>query len=364
MIGRKLKNIFFPRTNADVLYLMDVESIKNIYHVSAVAAVFEFLTLITYISTLEQFNYKELVNVSSVLFCIIICLACCITAMTFLSKKTFNHLAVSLFRLLFFIGLATWAVWNGYREYNRGGQMITFFASILILVCFIPMQPLNCIILNIGIYGSLYVIVSKIDGAAEIHKLNYLILILVSLLAMIIRYHLQIRTSERVVQLQNHNEELGYSNRHDALTGLRNRYALNEDIKEIAGQMLTAFMIDVNYFKEINDKYGHGVGDEVLKETANTIRKIFPGSLCYRYGGDEFLVLDVGCKNVKLGSYSFSTPMVPDGNVVFSIGYVEGTPNNIEELFTLLCESDVRLYEMKRFTHAPENGGHDRRKIN
>ena len=47
---------------------------------------------------------------------------------------------------------------------------------------------------------------------------------------------------------------------------------------------------------------------------------------------------------------------------VFSLGYVEGSPNNSEELFVLLCESDLKLYEMKRFTHAPENGGHDRRK--
>ena len=54
--------------------------------------------------------------------------------------------------------------------------------------------------------------------------------------------------------------------------------------------------------------------------------------------------------------------MVPDGNVVFSIGYVDGTPNNSDELFTMFCESDIKLYEMKRFTHDPKNGGHDRRK--
>ena len=64
-----------------------------------------------------------------------------------------------------------------------------------------------------------------------------------------VRYHSQIRTSDRAVRLQKHNEQLEHNNRHDALTGLRNRYALNEDIKEIAGQKLTAFMVDVNYFK-------------------------------------------------------------------------------------------------------------------
>ena len=280
----------------------------------------------------------------------------------FLAKKSFRHFSASIFRFLFFVGLACWAVWNGYREYNRGGQMITFFAVILILVCFVAMKPLLCIVLSFGIYGSLYAVLNNVDGALEIHKLNYIVLSLVSLLAMIVRYHSQIRTSDRAVKLQKHNEDLEYNNRHDALTGLRNRYALNNDILEIAGQKLTAFMIDVNYFKEINDTYGHAIGDEVLRESANNLRMAFPGSLCYRYGGDEFLILDVGCKNEKRGVYSFSTPVVPSGNIVFSIGYVEGSPNNHEELFLLLSQADVKLYEMKRFTHAPENGGHDRRK--
>ena len=361
-ILEKLKHLFFPKVNADVQHDMDVESIRNIKHVSSVAAVFEIITLSLYIPTIKQFDHASFVNIFSVLYCIFVGTVGWLLSVIFLKKKSFNHILASVFLFLFFAGLASWAVWNGYREYNRGGQMITFFAVILILVCFVPLKPLSSIVMTAGIYYGLLTALKTIDGAAGIHKLNYAVLSLVSLLGMIVRYHSQIRASDRAVRLQKHNEELEYNNCHDALTGLRNRYALNDDVEKFAGQKLTAFMIDVNYFKEINDKYGHGVGDEVLKETARNIEKIFPGSLCYRYGGDEFLVLDVGCKNEKRGSYSFSTPIVQDGNVVFSIGYVEGSPNNSDELFVLFCEADVNLYEMKRFTHAPENGGHDRRK--
>jgi len=358
----KLRHLFFPKVNVDVQHDMDVESIRNIQHVSSVAAIFEIITLSLYIPTVQQFDRASIINILSVLYCIFIGTAGCIVSILFLKKKAFHHNLASIFLFLFFAGLAAWAVWNGYREYNRGGQMITFFAVILILVCFVPIQPFFSVLLTAGIYYGLIATLKTIDGAAGIHRMNYSVLALVSLLTMIVRYHSQIRTSDRAVRLQKHNEQLEYNNRHDALTGLRNRYALNEDIKEIAGKQLTAFMVDVNYFKEINDKYGHAIGDEVLQETARHIKAIFPESMCYRYGGDEFLVLDVGSKNEKRGSYSFSTPVVPDGNVLFSIGYVDGTPNTSDELFALFCEADVMLYEMKRFTHAPENGGHDRRK--
>ena len=74
MIGQKIKKIFFPTVNADVLHVMDMESIKNIYHVSLVAAIFEVITLIIYLTTVSEINYRALVNVSSVLYCIVVCL--------------------------------------------------------------------------------------------------------------------------------------------------------------------------------------------------------------------------------------------------------------------------------------------------
>ena len=341
---------------------MDFESIKNIYHVSHVAGIFEVFTLLTYLATVKQFNRAIFINAFSVFYCIFICAAGCFTAVRFIKRKKLKHISVSIFRFFFFIGFASWAMWNGYRQYIRNEQMLTFFAVLLILVCFVPIKPLESIAMIAIVYAGLYAVLKTVDGAVGIHKINYTVLALVSLLGMIVRYHSQIRTSERSVQLQKHNEQLAYNNRHDALTGLRNRYALNDDILEFAGQKITAFMVDINYFKEINDTYGHAVGDEILKETALNLRMLFHGSLCYRFGGDEFLIIDVGCKNEKKGTFSFSTSSFPDGKVVFSIGFVDGVPNNNEELFALLSEADVKLYEMKRFTHAPENGGHDRRK--
>ncbi|MEM9102876.1 MAG: GGDEF domain-containing protein [Pseudomonadota bacterium] len=84
----------------------------------------------------------------------------------------------------------------------------------------------------------------------------------------------------------------------DDLTGLGNRHALKQNLERelnIATRHhchLSVLMIDIDFFKKINDSYGHLVGDKVLKHIAESIRCITRGSdLAFRYGGEEFVIL-------------------------------------------------------------------------
>ncbi|NOZ10331.1 MAG: GGDEF domain-containing protein [Gammaproteobacteria bacterium] len=81
----------------------------------------------------------------------------------------------------------------------------------------------------------------------------------------------------------------------DPLTGLYNRRAFEELFAtriEVDGHKeLSLMLIDIDYFKKINDVYGHQIGDEVLKETASIISSIFrENDIFCRYGGEEFIV--------------------------------------------------------------------------
>jgi diguanylate cyclase (GGDEF)-like protein len=86
--------------------------------------------------------------------------------------------------------------------------------------------------------------------------------------------------------------------RTDALTGLSNRRGIEERLNdEVArairfGHPLAVLMIDLDDFKSINDRYGHAVGDDILRSTAiaidNSVRSI---DIAGRYGGEEFLVV-------------------------------------------------------------------------
>jgi diguanylate cyclase (GGDEF)-like protein len=84
----------------------------------------------------------------------------------------------------------------------------------------------------------------------------------------------------------------------DALTGLGNRRALDEELIARAslasrtGAPLSALVGDLDGFKQVNDRFGHGEGDRILAEVALAIRDVVrtPDS-CFRWGGDEFVVL-------------------------------------------------------------------------
>ena len=84
----------------------------------------------------------------------------------------------------------------------------------------------------------------------------------------------------------------------DGLTGLLNRLAIDELMaksfrKAVAGEnQLSLVMIDVDYFKKFNDKFGHQAGDNILKLIATTLKKLSrPFDQVGRYGGEEFIVI-------------------------------------------------------------------------
>lgn len=76
----------------------------------------------------------------------------------------------------------------------------------------------------------------------------------------------------------------------DDLTGLPSRRALNEQLTDLGRRYVIA-MLDVDYFKNFNDTYGHDVGDQVLKMVARKIQGVKGGGRPYRYGGEEFTVI-------------------------------------------------------------------------
>jgi diguanylate cyclase (GGDEF)-like protein len=110
--------------------------------------------------------------------------------------------------------------------------------------------------------------------------------------------HLESRVADRTAQLRAANERLLQMAVTDPLTGLANRRALNETLqREIErsrrhGHALGVVLFDIDRFKAVNDTYGHGAGDRVLRHVAEVAAGIVRASdLLGRYGGEEFLLL-------------------------------------------------------------------------
>nr|WP_261985308.1 diguanylate cyclase [Pseudomonas mendocina] len=111
------------------------------------------------------------------------------------------------------------------------------------------------------------------------------------------------RVTERTQALEQANQRLSELALQDPLTGLANRTALQQHLEQALArsqrrhELLALMLIDLDGFKPINDRHGHGFGDQVLTEIAQRLRQyIRDGDLPARLGGDEFVVV---CENVQ-----------------------------------------------------------------
>ncbi|MFB9376255.1 GGDEF domain-containing protein [Kineococcus gynurae] len=99
-------------------------------------------------------------------------------------------------------------------------------------------------------------------------------------------------------QLRSTQAEADRAARHDPLTGLLNRRGLAHELPGLherarrAGEDVAVLLCDLDHFKQVNDRFGHTVGDEVLTLAAKTVRQVSrPGDLCVRMGGEELLLV-------------------------------------------------------------------------
>ena len=104
-------------------------------------------------------------------------------------------------------------------------------------------------------------------------------------------------TDQITKSFQNKNDELSEISNRDSLTGVYNRRFLFDHLESLinqnpAKQNICALMMDLDYFKAVNDTYGHGFGDEVLCTFTDTVEMVLRDSdVLARYGGEEFVAL-------------------------------------------------------------------------
>lgn len=112
----------------------------------------------------------------------------------------------------------------------------------------------------------------------------------------------RLRPGMRLLELQRQlieaREEFRHQATHDPLTGLLNRRAILEILKgAVAAPPVTVAMVDIDHFKQINDRFGHDIGDRVLIEAAQLMRlSLRPEDAVGRIGGEEFLVVLPSCE--------------------------------------------------------------------
>ena len=148
----------------------------------------------------------------------------------------------------------------------------------------------------------------------------------------------------------------------DSLTDLYNRRYCNQNLKNISeqyiktGEPYTLAIADIDFFKKVNDTYGHAAGDEVLVSVAQIMKKSMAGKgFAARWGGEEFLLVYTGCDMETTLTYlemfaeAIREMCVEHDDktikITMSIGVATGNGDSVDKV---LCTADDRLYHAKK----------------
>lgn len=172
-----------------------------------------------------------------------------------------------------------------------------------------------------------------------------------------------LRLNKALVAVMHSKHESDYLARHDALTGLWNRAgfidALEAKLAARSGlpRSFALLFLDLDHFKPVNDTFGHGMGDKLLKMIADKLGLMLPeADLIARIGGDEFVVLAsdlTAAEASTLGDQIIELvtgPHTLDDDLRVSVGVSVGiamSPDHASEAETLLAIADAALYEAK-----------------
>ncbi len=158
-------------------------------------------------------------------------------------------------------------------------------------------------------------------------------------------------------------EQVSYLAKHDVLTGLPNRRTMEASLQQLlessdeTGRMAAVHFFDIDFLKDINDRFGHSFGDEVLKAFSSRLKEsLGPDDHVSRFGGDEFLVVhanlesidDIGSRTRDLVNALARPYTILDKTMVITASIGTGIyPDNGATAEDLLASADTALYAVK-----------------
>jgi len=194
--------------------------------------------------------------------------------------------------------------------------------------------------------------------------IGYLIIIILLIIIFWIMRERGVRSynqklNELLRKLENQNELLKKQSITDTLTGLYNRFKIDEvlssnvDMAKRYDQEFSVILLDIDKFKDVNDEYGHLVGDEVLKEFAKIIKNnIRKTDIVGRWGGEEFMI--ISSKTDSVGCFKLANNLKNkiNENVFGEIGTITASYGvaqyEIEDsMESLVAKADKALYNAK-----------------
>ena len=260
-------------------------------------------------------------------------------------------------QLIIYLSISVLFLFGCFITQNKpNAPAITFIALLLITPLFMIDKPyfmsLELIVASVVFTIWMYNVKEKTMWEADL--MNTIIFTLVGIMIHVIVNSFRIKEFVLIRQINKQKDT-------DELTGIKNKAALTNKINKffknnVNGKGLL-FVLDVDYFKSINDTYGHDIGDVVLQELGQYLRQKFINKeIVGRFGGDEFIIFlrntdDIALADKLANEIVNETKEIiklPTDEVKFSvsigIAVYHGKEKNYSEIFK---KADTALYKTK-----------------
>lgn len=307
-----------------------------------------------------------------------ICICLNIIGMSWLyiikNRHTLNNIKISVLFLLQIVFLHLWAMGTVIINQYKNESIVIYFLSILVIAIILKVTileflgvliiPFLFFQISLGIYENYTQKILGWSYEVTVASLQFIFF------ATFIKYYIDELTKRNFlqkIQLEESNQELEYLSYHDSLSGLYNRHRFEMIYSEIFNmavrkkESICVVLIDIDYFKQYNDYYGHVMGDQIIRLVSRIFIQICEGLPCTfgRYGGDEFIIVfrDTTKEEVdkiikelhfklKEANVSHIKSFTSD-QLTLSIGIYMGMPIHKKQQWEFVVKADKELYKVK-----------------
>lgn len=356
MISKIKKILGLDQLHPDVQYFLDSANLSIACPASFIVMVIELGLFVNTI--LYAFRSGRAPSANNLFYRTLYGVLCLASAQLFfysiyhkIKKDTFNRFTLNTCITIFFISTLAFGTIISLKDYNNGEQILVFLTMELFVACLFMVKPYLAIITITVSFGIFYYLMDMTHGISSATRVNYPVIMMFFILVNLAHYQQFLKIAKNNVVNHTLAEQLRNSSRYDFLTKLKNRTALNMDFEDSNNPNLNApfivMLTDIDDFKSFNDTNGHNYGDELLKKFAAIMQNHFGKTHCYRYGGDEYLIVLPEIKEeLFLEKLKIARECTQD-QFHFSGGYTHGIVTSSKDLHKLINRADEKLYQAK-----------------
>lgn len=340
---------FFKKDlNSKVQIDIDKNNLIRIHNMSIIIIVLELLMLVmgSFLNLPQYYIYSYYLLLFFVLL------------FYFFTSRKFNKFIMfeKILMAIAIYGFSFWGIAIALFDINRDIAPFVYLINISYISFLYIFTPIGAFIFNFINMILFYSLLFVFDYLSVAILVNFSFFHLVLFLISIDKYKSYIQNYKDSSSLKIVNDELKVLSTIDQLSGCKNRRGLNYELVKYENKFIFALLADIDNFKEINDSFGHDIGDLFIVNFAKILQSNFGIDKVFRIGGDEFFIIS-DCETLQNSLKKFEISrreireikFVKNVDITMSVsaGYTYKKLINREYFEKIYKELDMAMYEAK-----------------